>query len=304
MPAFFYHLAFELHERIRLQEVDDCEPARTTSRELQSTDIFEGRLPVHHSSTWASYLAPRRNRSPSDRLLRTRSSSRKAPIATSSGNTSKRSVPSVEKGVRKDIEENTYSDWRTAEITIESVDMEPELSQRDSTEGHDSRRDLVADGLATRGKYVPSNPHSTDLGYGVVHLYRDTEAAGGLEDDETELHDRVHEEHGVEHAYVDRNCTTLCILAVPSYMTPSDLLGWVGEYTREDVSHFRLVRTSRSNRYMVLMKFRESSKAREWQREWNGKLFSVMEASTATSDEIQKANLTSLRVATLSLSSR
>lgn len=75
-------------------------------------------------------------------------------------------------------------------------------------------------------------------------------------------------------------CTTLCILAVPSYLSPSDFLGFVGEKTLDDVSHFRMIRTPRANRYMVLMKFRGGKKAIEWQKEWNGKVFNSMEPET------------------------
>lgn len=60
-------------------------------------------------------------------------------------------------------------------------------------------------------------------------------------------------------------------------MTPSDFLGFMGEQTREEVSHFRLIRTSRANKYMVLMKFREAEKARAWRKEWDGKAFNSME---------------------------
>lgn len=73
------------------------------------------------------------------------------------------------------------------------------------------------------------------------------------------------------------DCTTLCILAVPSYLSPSDFLGFVGEKSMDCVSHFRMIRTPRANRYMVLMKFRSGRKAREWQKEWNGKVFNSME---------------------------
>ncbi|EQL32163.1 BRCA1-associated protein [Blastomyces dermatitidis ATCC 26199] len=76
------------------------------------------------------------------------------------------------------------------------------------------------------------------------------------------------------------DCTTLCILAVPSYMSPSDFLGFVGEQTRDEVSHFRMIRTARANRYMVLMKFRSGKRAKEWQRDWNGKVFNSMEPET------------------------
>ncbi|KAJ6171395.1 hypothetical protein N7470_000462 [Penicillium chermesinum] len=78
----------------------------------------------------------------------------------------------------------------------------------------------------------------------------------------------------------DDDCSTLCVLAVPSYLSVSDFLGFVGERTLDDVSHFRMIRTPRANRYMVLMKFRSGRKAMEWQKEWNGKVFNSMEPET------------------------
>jgi BRCA1-associated protein len=122
-------------------------------------------------------------------------------------------------------------------------------------------------GLATKGKFVPSDLKDTEIGWGVVHLYRDGQETPGL-------HDEVKEANA---SFNEEDCTTLCILAVPSYMTPSDFLGFVGEQTREDVSHFRLIKTSRANKYMVLMKFDDAKKAREWRKDWNGKAFNSME---------------------------
>lgn len=122
-------------------------------------------------------------------------------------------------------------------------------------------------GLATKGKFIPSDLKDTEVGWGVVHLYRDGQETPGLYD-EVDRGDKT---------FNEEDCTTLCILAVPSYMTPSDFLGFMGEQTREYVSHFRLIRTSRANKYMVLMKFREAKRAREWRKEWDGKPFNSME---------------------------
>ena len=60
-------------------------------------------------------------------------------------------------------------------------------------------------------------------------------------------------------------------------MMPSDLLGWVGEQAREGVSHFRLIRTGKANRYMVLMKFRDAKTAKVWRKEYNSRVFNSME---------------------------
>ena len=135
----------------------------------------------------------------------------------------------------------------------------------------------ISGGLATKGKFLPLDVKNTEVGWGVVHLYRDGQETPGLYD---EAGAGVSLGEGVAANFEENDCTTLCILAVPSYMTPSDFLGFVGEQTREDVSHFRLIRTSRANKYMVLMKFREPKQARAWRKEWNGKSFNSMEVSS------------------------
>lgn len=140
-------------------------------------------------------------------------------------------------------------------------------------------------GLATKGRFEPTSSEEEELGWGVVRLYRDGEETPGLYDDPlhgkglkiSKAQQRKDDEDVP--AFKDEDCTTLCILAVPSYLTPSDFLGFVGEQTREEVSHFRMIRTEKSNRYMVLMKFRSGKKAREWRKEWNGKAFDSMEVS-------------------------
>lgn len=161
-------------------------------------------------------------------------------------------------------------DWRFGKVEVDSIDMDHVSA--------DARheRDLASFGAAIRGKYVATSAKTSEVGWGVVHLFRDAQPASdntfqrlGSTDDKEESE------------FMDKECTTLCILAVPSYMTPSDLLGWLGEQTREEVSHLRLVRTGRANRYMVLMKFRDASVCKNWQREWNGKLFSSMEVRDA-----------------------
>ncbi|KAL9065657.1 MAG: hypothetical protein Q9161_008101 [Pseudevernia consocians] len=138
-------------------------------------------------------------------------------------------------------------------------------------------------GLATKGRYEPCDPDQEELGWGVVRLYRDSEETPGLYDEPTTpTHSKPgrslsRKERNEQPAFRDEDCTTLCILAVPSYLTPSDFLGFVGEKTRDVVSHFRMIRTERGNRYMVLLKFRDGKNAREWRREWNGKAFDGME---------------------------
>ncbi|KAI7830443.1 BRCA1-associated protein 2-domain-containing protein [Gamsiella multidivaricata] len=76
----------------------------------------------------------------------------------------------------------------------------------------------------------------------------------------------IHPDHG----------TTVCVLAVPSYMSPGDFLNFVGP-VRSNVSHFRIIRDAVPNRFMVLMKFRTSEVTAEFYRRYNGKAFSSLE---------------------------
>lgn len=167
----------------------------------------------------------------------------------------------------------------------------------------------VIGGLATKGRYVPLDQKISDSAWGIVHLYRETEESPALCDGDhdpsflkgsaiartskinapgTRTQFGSRDVSGVSTYSASstssssgvagpEDCTTLCILAVPSYLSPADFLGLVGEDTRDEVSHFRMIRTARANRYMVLMKFRSGKKAKEWQKDWNGKVFNSME---------------------------
>ncbi|KAF4777070.1 Zn-finger in ubiquitin-hydrolase [Colletotrichum scovillei] len=172
--------------------------------------------------------------------------------------------------------ETAVKDWRFGQVSIESIDIESESDENTdqmAAEATSSGADLGVGptfggaGISTKAKYVPLDTKSTEVGWGVVHFYRDEEETPSLglpssEGDDAEAED----------------CTTLCIPAVPSYLSPGDFIGYVGEKWRNDISHWRMVMTARMNRYLVLLKFGNSEKARAWQREFDGKVFNSMEA--------------------------
>jgi BRCA1-associated protein len=182
-------------------------------------------------------------------------------------------------------------DWRFGRVSVESVDMvemaEHAAKPSARTRGESSSAISPTDGLnaaladvhvgrVTKARYQALEKN-TEVGWGVVHLYRDgeetPELGAGLD-----VYPSGSEEEDTGKRIED-DCTVLCIPAVPSYLTPSDFLGFVGEKTREDVSHFRMVMTGRMNRYLVLMKFRNGAVARRWRKEWDGKVFNSMEVS-------------------------
>lgn len=192
----------------------------------------------------------------------------------------------------------SLDDLRVDSISLQCIDMvSSDDSKKQSLRDNQISTGIgtgVLGGLATRGKYVPLDNKLPDFNYGCVHLYRDAKATPSLndnDDDPSFLKGSSLSRHGTassssaaarteESSVSPEDCKILCILAVPAYLSPSDFLGFVGAKTREQVTHFRMVRTSRANRYMVLMKFRNAQNAKRWQSEWNGKVFNSMEPET------------------------
>jgi BRCA1-associated protein len=285
MPEYFFHLTFELY------------PSRSWSRTQYTpppqTDIFSSELPVHRNASWGSFSPAsqipegfaKSAVSYSDVAQLPVSRDRPAPTRRFSHRTRpsfsdhhESPVPVVKPPKRPEnrrTQSLAHKDWRFDAISILSIDMSAsngdELTQSRSKSLKHPAQAQPSGGLATKGKFIPSDLKDTEVGWGVVHLYRDGQETQGLYD----------EVDGANKDFNQEDCTTLCILAVPSYMTPSDFLGFVGEQTREDVSHFRLIKTSRANKYMVLMKFWDAKQAREWRKGWNGKAFNSMEVMLA-----------------------
>lgn len=289
MPSYFFHLKLELYPS----------PATTTKPQTARTtaylppsgaDIFKTALPAHKTSKWASYSFPKRPTTAdtsSSKSSDTQSSPRRPPEHSDSHGDAlllpERSLnlqhvpPSPALNPAKLSNEASAKDWRYGEVSVESIDMESHSGASPVTAGKAGKDKSAAGGLHTKALYLPSDPKTTDVGWGVVHLYRDVEESSVLSDRLSSRKSLDTGRTGGEGHLDLEDCTTLCILAVPSWMMPSDLLGFVGDQAREDVSHFRLIRTGRANKYMVLMKFRSAKKAKDWQKAYNGRLFSSAE---------------------------
>ena len=190
-------------------------------------------------------------------------------------------------------------DWRSGRISVHSIDMGPSRARTSPPRGPAADGALRGggtletgvDATATKGRFVSLATQETDLGWGVVHLYRDGEEMPGLYDDGDDSADLVRTTASAlsmsaaarpstrksRSVTSDEDCTTVCILAVPLYLTPADFMGFIGEPTTSDITHIRMVRTERVNRYMVLMKFRDAERAKRWRKQWNGKPFNSVE---------------------------
>ncbi|EGX49556.1 hypothetical protein AOL_s00078g45 [Orbilia oligospora ATCC 24927] len=200
-----------------------------------------------------------------------------------------------------------HIDYRFSVVTIESISMasNPQtqndsdlstgrlrgksVSFADSADSHFS---------SVKARYTPMVSSTANIGYGVVHLYRETTETPGLFGpgvaNSPELDAQASPESARGEYYStkspdldklpghdEHDSTVVAILAVPAYMTPSDFLGYVGADTREAVSHFRLIRTGEDVRkYMALLKFRKLEDAKKFTRDYNGRVFNTMEPET------------------------
>ncbi|KAI1116451.1 Zn-finger in ubiquitin-hydrolase [Nemania sp. NC0429] len=173
-------------------------------------------------------------------------------------------------------------DWRFAQVSVESIDIDGYTSDRDARQDMASTAaatvgpSMGSAGRATKAMYLPlATAKNTNIGWGIVHLYRER-------DETPELRIPPQEEPQGENSQAHLDCTTICIPAVPSYLAPSDFLGFIGDKWREQISHVRMVMTGRMNRYLVLMKFRDSKKAQFFQQEFDGRVFNHIEPETCT----------------------
>jgi len=269
MPDYFFHVAIELFPDPVRTELRADEP-----RSPNLSEFFKALKPFTNASS--------RRMSRDIGLDRTKDASPRRARPPDL-------VTNQEASVAAEMTRSDPHDHRLDHISLESSDITFQGGMADPG-GH--KDNMVGKGIGSaisghhmKGRYEPLVvEHEGAEGWGIVHLYRDADETSGLYKDSVYRSsdlwaDGLHKQPtGQPHPPPkDEECTSLCILAVPSYMTPSDFLAFVGDETRNEVSHFRMVRTSRANRYMVLMKFRHGKKAREWQHEWNGKVFNTME---------------------------
>ncbi|GAB7363806.1 hypothetical protein MBLNU230_g4373t1 [Neophaeotheca triangularis] len=292
MPSYYFHLKLELYPA-PLKPSSKHHPVAELPRKApylpsRETDVFETELPAHQTSQWSSYhFNKKRPATPGTPSTTASSGTSASPLrsqTTGEPHLDAFLLPEKSANLRDQPEspalvparlsnEKTSRDWRYGPISIESIDMMASPSASKAAAGKNT-----ASGLHTKAVYLPSDPKTTEVGWGVVRLYRDAEET--LEDHDmprSRKSSEVARSGDQQQAFDPEQCTTVCILAVPSWMMPSDLLGFVGDRAREDVSHFRLIRTDRANKYMVLMKFKSARKAREWQKANNGRLFSAAE---------------------------
>ncbi|KAK8441924.1 hypothetical protein B9J08_00240 [Candidozyma auris] len=102
------------------------------------------------------------------------------------------------------------------------------------------------------------------LGEGVIRLFRD------FDDDEDDSSSKA--------VVTNTNDQTmLSILALPTYFTATDLLGYIGDHYLDSITHIRILKSEKANRFLVLLKFNDVLRAAEFQYHFDGKPFNSME---------------------------
>ncbi|KAI0060982.1 BRAP2-domain-containing protein [Artomyces pyxidatus] len=164
-------------------------------------------------------------------------------------------------------------DYRFGPIRLDWVDFEDMSKALFSGKEKEGRGTVSA-------TFVPQTQRtksgSTNLPEGVVHVFRDS--------DRQKLADP-----NAPSTFVDADRTVIDnaesdgfmvgVLAVPSWMTPSDFLAFVAP-AQEGMAHLRMIRDSVPNRSMVLIQFRKEEDALEFAEAYNGKNFNSMEPET------------------------
>lgn len=281
MPEFFFHISLELFADSQSTEkqADKCRLAWPSGIEALSP-----------------FLSIKERGSP--RTKRQTATSRKSSHASVEPNSKEKPqknlgglvIPISDESQTRSFPASRTApdDKRLGHIYIESTSTfakDSKLTKMNADNHINKGIGTSANGLQTKGRYEPLDQQVTDSVWGVVHLYRDAQETPDLYGDallskpSNPWYSRAPKDNKstFHPPAADQDCTTLCILAVPSYLAPSDFLGFIGEESREQVSHFRMIRTARANRYMVLIKFRDGKLARNWQKAWNGRVFNSME---------------------------
>jgi BRCA1-associated protein len=300
MPFYFYHLKFELYSSSTPASRDFRSSAKSTDEiwlPPSDTDVFSD-LPSHHRRSHRTTTSIPASSNP--RVWTGRSGPSEANAGASDASVIDCGVPRAptEKSHSKTerVSERQWlhrtkssppppagtalgpqtavGDWRFGRVSIETadpLDMNGETSRAGLPGAAPSLGPMLGGAsMMNKAELLHLRTKHTDVGWGVVHFYRDgdeTPSLGYMGENAEEGED----------ASEPVDCTTVCIPAVPAYMSPGDFLGFVGEKWRGDIIHCRMVMTSKMNRYLALLKFRDGDRAKKWRREFDGKVFNTME---------------------------
>ncbi|KAJ7224449.1 hypothetical protein GGX14DRAFT_425711, partial [Mycena pura] len=152
-------------------------------------------------------------------------------------------------------------DYRFGPIRLDWVDF--------TMAAHSAEKARRAEPVAA-ATFIPDQSGSTNLPAGIIHLFRQgTETPS--EDQRTKSSSSSVKADSPEFGGV-----MLAVLAVPSWMAPSDFLAFVAP-AAQGITHLRIIRDSVPTRSIVVIKFNDSDHASEFIEAYNGKPFNSLE---------------------------
>ncbi len=106
-------------------------------------------------------------------------------------------------------------------------------------------------------------------GHGIIRLFKSEHASLGSLDD-----DKLCRELG--------DGRMVAMLFIPNYLTINRLLSWfIGDEVTSQTTHLQMIKMNKEKgRFMLLMKFKEQSYARDFMKNFNGKKFNEVDAET------------------------
>ncbi|KAL1745851.1 hypothetical protein HDZ31DRAFT_35449 [Schizophyllum fasciatum] len=159
-------------------------------------------------------------------------------------------------------------DYRLGPIRLDWVDFETMNASASAGKARQEGKGTAAASFVPNGR---TKEGSTNLPEGVVHIFRDAAKARTAEE--------IEADPGASSGQVTIDSdggVTLAILAVPSWMTPSDFLTFVAP-AADGISHLRMIRDTAPNRSIVVIRFAKPPDAAEFIEAYNGKPFNSME---------------------------
>ncbi|GAA5874712.1 hypothetical protein JCM3774_004790 [Rhodotorula dairenensis] len=176
------------------------------------------------------------------------------------------------------VQHKAVVDFRFGPLAIDSIDYpEPRGNPAPLMSPRAVAATLPATGGGGSGKPISSNPSrsvsssppplsrprppetsgSTDLYWGMLHLYREAGASESTPEEKRKARD---EDDG----------RTVGLISVPGVLNAAALLSFIAP-ALEDVEQVRMLRDSTPSRSLVLVRFRDASSASEFRRMYNGK---------------------------------
>ncbi|KAI0077709.1 zf-UBP-domain-containing protein [Panus rudis PR-1116 ss-1] len=194
-----------------------------------------------------------------------------------------------------DSADSEHKDYRFGPIHVDWVDIEESPNMEISSSPTQSKKIAVGKEREGHGWVGPATASfiatnrtksgSTDLPEGIVHIYREApnsyaQAASASAKPTPSTTAPIpipnKNDSSSAEAATKSEGVLMGVLAVPSWMTPSDFLTFVAP-AADGMAHLRMIRDSAPNRSIVVISFRNEAEAAEFAEAYNGKQFNSME---------------------------